>query len=267
MRLRAWEDKRFDVPGRLRPLTLAGELPPLSAPWAAPLGTPGAPGRACRRLDARLDADRALWTPTWAYRVLSRAERERFAGLDRPEDRRLEWLAARTAAKEAVIELLGLDLLPADVEILADERGRPEVRIPGIAAVPAISLTHAHGHAAALAALVPPGGGVGIDVEPVRELPPGFAEAAFAEAERRVLAGTPGDEWLLRCWCAKEAAGKAAGSGLGAGAERPVVSGVDVARQEVAVTLRGRRVPVATLRDEDLIVATAEWPAGEGGGA
>ena len=45
------------------------------------------------------------------------------------------------------------------------------------------------------------------------------------------------------------------------------MSGVDVARQEVAVTLRGRRVPVATLRDEDLIVATAEWPAGEGGGA
>jgi phosphopantetheinyl transferase len=267
MRLHGWEDKRFDVPERFRPLTLATELPPLSVPWDVPLPEQGAPQAACRRLDARLEADRALWTPTWAYRVLSRAERQRFAALDRPEARRLEWLAARTAAKEAAIELLGVDLLPADVEIVADDRGRPEVRIAGIDAVPVVSLAHAQGRAAALAALLPPGGGVGIDIEPVRELPPGFAEAAFAEPERGLLADVPGDEWLLRCWCAKEAAGKAAGSGLSAGDERPAVCGVDVASQEIAVTVRGRRLRVATRRDEDLIVAVAEWPAGEGGAA
>jgi phosphopantetheinyl transferase len=263
MRLRAWDDKRFDVPERFRPLTLATELPPLSEPWDVPLPAAGA----CRRLDARLQEDRTLWAPAWAHRVLSRPERDRFARLERPEDRRLEWLGARTAAKEAVIELLGLDLLPADVEVVADDRGRPEVRIPGVDAVPAVSLAHAQGRTAALAALLPPGGGVGIDIEPVRELPPAFAEAALGEPERQLLIDVPGDEWLLRCWCAKEAAGKAAGSGLSAGDERPRVDAIDVAAEAVEVTVRGRTVRVATRRDDDLIVATAEWPSGEGGAA
>ena len=101
----------------------------------------------------------------------------------------------------------------------------------------------------------------------MRDLPPGFTETAFAEPERRLLAEAPDEAWALRCWCAKEAAGKAAGSGLSSGDERPQVCGIDVARQEIAVMVRARRLRVATRRDEDLIVATAEWPGGEGGAA
>ncbi|HWF26755.1 MAG TPA: acyltransferase domain-containing protein, partial [Solirubrobacteraceae bacterium] len=37
MRLREWEDKRFDVPERFRPLTSPGELTPLSDHWEAPI--------------------------------------------------------------------------------------------------------------------------------------------------------------------------------------------------------------------------------------
>ena len=42
---------------------------------------------------------------------------------------------------------------------------------------------------------------------------------------------------------------------------------IDAAAGAVDVTVRGRSVRVATRRDEDLIVATAEWPSGEGGAA
>ena len=61
-----------------------------------------------------------------------------------------------------VAELLrgayGIELLPAEIEILPDERGAPIVVAPGLeglAELPLVSLTHADGHAAALAALAP----------------------------------------------------------------------------------------------------------------
>ncbi len=268
MRLTGWEDKRFDVPERFAPLARPAQLTPLSAPWPAPLAPYQGQRAACRRLDTRLLADRALWKPVWASRVLSRRERELFDALALPELRQLEWLAARTAAKECVAELLraahGLELLPAEIEILPDERGAPVVLVPGLedlAELPVVSLTHSHGHAAALVALAPPGagGGVGIDIEPLVARPPGFAQAALGEEERRLLAPLPADaaeEWLLRLWCAREAAGKAVGSGLG-GSGAPRVSTIDAQSQAVEVDVAGRRLVAWTQREDDEIVATA----------
>ena len=69
-----------------------------------------------------------------------------------------------------------------------------------------------------------------------------------------LLGGVPADdldEWLLRCWCAKEAAGKAAGSGLAAA---PTVAAID--GEEVAVDVDGRRLRVHTHREAELIGAT-----------
>ena len=63
------------------------------------------------------------------------------------------------------------------------------------------------------------------------------------------------------------AAGKAAGSGLSTGAERPRIAAIDPDGGMIAVTVRARRIEVVTRRDEDVIVATAQWPAGEGGAA
>ena len=118
-------------------------------------------------MDARLPADAGLWKDVWARRVLGRRERERFDGLRWPERRQLEWLGARTAAKEALARpaarrTTALDLRPADVEILPDDAGAPRVAIAGLddlPTVPVVSLAHAAGQAAALAALVPRGSG------------------------------------------------------------------------------------------------------------
>jgi phosphopantetheinyl transferase len=162
-----------------------------------------------------------------------------------------------------------LDLLPADIEILAGERGSPRVAIAGADAldvVPIASLAHAQGEAVALVALAARGAdvGIGIDLEHMRPLPPGFAEAALTPEEHRLLEpllGVVADEWLLRCWCAKEAAGKALGSGL---APAPAVVAVDPDSEQIAVHAGDRRLRAHTRRDGDAIVATVLW-LGEGG--
>ncbi|HSD78777.1 MAG TPA: 4'-phosphopantetheinyl transferase superfamily protein, partial [Solirubrobacteraceae bacterium] len=271
MRLTGWEDKRFDVPDRFRPLTVPAELTPLSAPWDAPAATQAALGAACRRLDARIPADGALWKGVWARRVLGRRERAHFDELRMPESRQLEWLGARTAAKEAVATLLrarhGVDLLPADVEIVPDERGAPVVVAAGTQAldvVPVVSLAHAGGESVALAALVPAGSGVrlGIDVERIRSRPPGFEQAALTAPERAVLDRVPAaarEEWVLRCWCVKEAAGKAVGSGIAPGPNAPVVLAVDPEAGEAVVAVGDRRLRVHSGRDAELVYATTVW--------
>ncbi len=277
MRLTGWADKRFDVPDRFAPLARPAALAPLSTPWPGPL-IAHADGRfACRLLDARMPADRALWKPVWASRVLGRHERELFDALTLPENRQLEWLAARTAAKECVAELLrgayGLELLPAEIEILPDERGAPRVVAPGLeglAELPLVSLTHAHGHAAAFASLAPTraGSGIGIDVEPLVARAPGFEQAALDDAERRLLEPLRADatqEWLLRLWCAKEAAGKALGAGLGGGAGAPRPRAIQIDSEVVELDVAGERLLAWTLREGDLIAATALYsgPAGD----
>jgi acyl transferase domain-containing protein/phosphopantetheinyl transferase len=257
MRLTGWEDRRFGVPERFAPLTVPTRLTPLASPWDAPLAGHEGAAAACRRLDARLPADAGLWTSVWAGRVLGRRERSLFEELRLPERRRLEWLGARTAAKEAVAEILrehaGLDLPPADIEILPGPDGAPRVEVLGGSVV--VSLAHSDGECVALAALG--AARVGIDVERLRELPAGFAEAALTEDERRLLPPDPAGEWLLRCWCAKEAAGKAVGSGMASGPDRPALAAVEPERERVTVTVGGRRLDARTVRDGDLIAATA----------
>jgi phosphopantetheinyl transferase len=270
MRLTGWEDMRFDVPERFRPLTVPTELAPIAHTWERPVTPYADRAITCRRLDARLPTDGAPWKAVWASRVLSRRERETFAALEVPERRQLEWLGARTAAKEGVAELLehahGLELLPADIEIVAGEGGAPTVVVPGLEALgetPVVSLSHAQGEAAALAALVAAesGDGIGIDIEHLRPAPTDWADVALSPDERALvdaLSPELADEWLLRCWCAKEAAGKAVGSGLAPGRpEAPAVVSIDPEGGRLVVGIGGRRLTAHTLRDGDLVVATA----------
>jgi acyl transferase domain-containing protein/phosphopantetheinyl transferase (holo-ACP synthase) len=269
MRLREWEDKRFDVPERFRPLTFPGELTPLSDHWEAPIAPYQSSSVSCRRLDAHLGGDAALWKQVWASRVLSRRERTLFAALTSPEGRQLEWLAARTAAKEAVSELVyaacGILLWPAEIEVLPDEHGAPIVTLPtleDLGAVPIVSLAHTQGEAVALAALVPVADRrtLGIDIEEIRPRPPGFAEAALTAAERELLAplaASEVEEWLLRCWCAKEVAGKASGHGLQPGGpEAPVIAAIEAEGERVLVDTGGTRMTVHTRREGSLVLAT-----------
>src|SRR5581483_137553 len=269
LRLHGWEDKRFDIPPAFRALSRPHSAAVLSSDWPAAAQAAGAAGVACRRIGVELGADAGLWRQIWAGRVLGRREREAFAALAAPPRRQLEWLAARTASKEAVAalvrQLAGVELLPAEIEILADQRGRPVVvgiEVGGL--VPVVSLTHSGGEAAALATLVPAARAqsawIGIDLERLTARPAGFDDAVLTDRERPLLAALPADlasEWQLRCWCAKEAAGKAAGTGLVPGTpEAPRVVELDVARECVLIEVHGGQVLVPTRRDQNLIVAT-----------
>jgi acyl transferase domain-containing protein/phosphopantetheinyl transferase (holo-ACP synthase) len=275
MRLSGWEDKRFEVPERFAPLAGPERMAPLSSAWPLAFADAGAGPIATRRIDARIPADASLWRPVWSHRVLGRRERAQLAARSGPESRQLERLGARTAAKEAVADLLrlrlGIDLLPADIEILADARGAPRVSLPGggeLGVTPIVSLTHSHGLAAAAAALAVPGAraGIGIDIERLQPRPEGFAAAALGPAERQLLSAADpgaGEEWVLRCWCAKEAAGKAASTGVNQGAGAPQVCDIDPERQRIGVNVDGDRIVVQTSRDDDLVIATAVFGIAE----
>ena len=105
----------------------------------------------------------------------------------------LEWLGARTAAKEAVQRLVqahyGIELLPADIEIHKDEAGTsPSSAGAWTAAldvVPVVSLAHTRGCAVALAGARTVASG--IDVEYMRPREAGFADIAFSTSERELL--------------------------------------------------------------------------------
>jgi acyl transferase domain-containing protein/phosphopantetheinyl transferase len=281
LRLSGWEDKRFEVPSALLPLVSGQADGAMSAEWPSALAgaTDGRPLQ-CRRLVARVPADGGPWMRAWAQRVLTRGEREQLGALRAPETRRLEWLGARTAAKEAVRRLVrdehGLELEFADIEIRTGEQGRPLVAGPRLARLdpaPVVSLAHTDGRAVALAAL---GGRVGIDIEVVRPRPDGFAEVAFSDAELELLRPVAGEaaEWTLRCWCAKEAVAKALGSGLVRTPREVAVVAIDHERGRVAVELGGRlaelhpdlaglHLTAQTHREDDLIVATTLCAKGE----
>lgn len=96
--------------------------------------------------------------PRLAARVFTAAEREYAAARARPG----RHLAARFAAKEAVVKALGLrgGLGLREIEIVAGEP--PTVRLSGRAAAAAagrrvdVSLTHSRDNAAAVAVVAPP---------------------------------------------------------------------------------------------------------------
>jgi phosphopantetheinyl transferase (holo-ACP synthase) len=160
MRLSGGLDKRFDVPTQFYPLILSPGQAEVSSPWPEAVAqlSPGA--LECRRVGRLFDADHAFWKRVWANCTLSRAEREQFRQLRLPEPRQLDWLATRTAAKEAVRALLrrayGLETRHADIDITTDETGRPVVRgawVGWVDAAPVVSLTQGAGWGAAVAGL------------------------------------------------------------------------------------------------------------------
>ena len=229
--LSSWEDRRFELPPPFVQLRVAPADALLSAPWNGPLaGVPAGAEVVGRRLDSLtedlLEASGGIWLKVLSHLVLSRAEREVWRAMKAVPSRRRDWLLGRAVAKDAVRELVrrrfGLRLRPADVEIVPDPYGRPEVRgswTSKIDYAPAVSISHSNGVAVALAAL-DRGTLIGIDIESVSRRRPGFEQAAFTPRERELVASL-GDEqrleWYLRLWCAKEAAGKAVGRGLSDG--------------------------------------------------
>lgn len=224
MRAEGWEDRVFAVPPRLH----AFRQDAATAPLSEPLLRERLPPELCiRRLapleEGLLDEGGAIWKRVTAHQVLNAAERGRWYALPAQGPRREEWLMGRLAAKDAVRDWVrlrhGLELAPADIEIASLDSGRPVVRCAALQGrlPPAISLAHSRRWACAVAS--DPGVGLGLDyqrIEPLRA--EDLIHGAFAASEQHWLSAPVGSGERARqavaLWCAKEAAAKAAGSGL-----------------------------------------------------
>jgi len=134
------------------------------------------------------------------------------------------------------------------VTIDNEASGRPVVITPAGRDV-RVSIAHKDGIAVAMAR---EGQEVGIDVERVQAREESFALTAFTESELRLVDGEPRDEAWTRLWCAKEAAAKAAGTGLGGAPTRfPVL---DRAGSRLLVGGGTRAVWVDTKRRGDFVI-------------
>jgi acyl transferase domain-containing protein/phosphopantetheinyl transferase len=208
-RIEGWEDRRFQSDDRLFTLLRKPADRTLAEPqpggWL--LVREGWPDSASRDVVMR--------------RFLGAAERDQYAARN-PNVQRT-WLLGRIAAKDAVRDLLwrtgGLDrVFPVEVRIDNDPDGRPLASAPGDRDL-RISIAHAGPYGAAIAA---EGVDVGIDIEHIEARPESFELAALSKKERERFEALPDidresvrERELTRWWAAKEAAAKAAGTGMG----------------------------------------------------
>jgi len=175
-----------------------------------------------------------FWSSVWAHLLLSSKERQTYRDISR--SRKADWLAGRIAAKDAVRAWLDrtydIQVFPADVELCQVEGNRLfacgtwEEKTKG--EQPLVSLSHSRGQALAIAASQVHG--VGIDMENYENKPDGFEENALSANERKMLHNLKKEErleWMLRFWCAKEALGKALGTGLSLGPKSFEVIGLE----------------------------------------
>jgi 4'-phosphopantetheinyl transferase EntD len=212
------------------------------------------------------DADARIWQDVLAHLVLSRDERAS-APAGATERRRKHWLSGRIAAKDAVRHLVAAQhghlVAPADVEILDDADGRPWVvgailDVLGVHA-PVLSLAHIDGAAVALAGDATSYASLGVDIERDDATSREAAAAVISDVERALL--PDGDDgWLVRAWCAKEAASKASEPG-GASAPRFEVVGADPTSGRISLGSPGADAIVDswTDRTDDGTVVAATW--------
>jgi phosphopantetheinyl transferase len=278
-RLEGWQNRRFELPHTFYRLLLSTRDIFLSNRWSVPIAAPrdAAGAVVCRIgvedfLDGWFTTHGGFWRRVFVYLVLGERERALWHALRAPEPRRVEWLLGWIAAKDAVRHYVrerdGLELCPADIEILPDAKGRPLVAgawTARVAAVPIVSVSHSEGTAVAVATGPDGASGIGVDLERVGRVKAGMEAVAFTEEERSLLASLPppDGEWPVRLWCAKEAAAKATGEGLVRGPQAFVVNGIDRASGRVQIGLphgmagaAGAPLTVATAREGDLVIAT-----------
>jgi phosphopantetheine--protein transferase-like protein len=283
MRLEGWEDKRFDLPANMYQFLLSPLQVIPSMKWDVPVKSfPDTSSFYCCRIGPFPRGDENFWRQVFSYLILNQNERKIFRNLGKSGKRKTQWLMGRLVAKDAVRMLLrerhGIEVGPAEVEIGKDGYGRP---VPGgawvdkIGAVPALSLTHTNGMAAAIVCNSQAGNRVGIDIEQIHPLEQEFGTTAFTSEEQDLLDSVEESDrpqWVIRFWCAKEAVAKALGRGLIEGPRSLSVQGLDVPTGTVKVALQGKladdfpdlantTVVVHTNREKDYIFTSTvcQW--------
>ena len=129
-------------------------------------------------------------------------------------NKKKEWMISRVAVKDAVRMLLlktkNDPYFPIEFEIKSDEVGKPFLEGAMVEGIN-ISLAHKNLEAVAIARFDKP---VGIDIEEIQARSAGFNEIVFTPSELSLIGPKENDEWVTRCWVAKEAFGKMLGKGL-----------------------------------------------------
>ncbi len=234
--IEGWEDRRFDTDARLWPVMVHPEKNLLAEP---------------QEEGFVVLVNRYRSAPTrdqLARRFLGEAERAQYERQGPRKQR--AWLSGRIAAKDAVRELLWRSghgpLFPVEIAIDSDASGAPSVRTlepRGGDRIhePTVSIAHKDDVAVAIASY---DRDVGIDIERIEARPEGFSELAFTADELRMTGGPP-EEATTRLWVAKEAAAKAARTGLSGDPRRfPVTD-----RAESRFLVAGRWVEVKRFGD------------------
>jgi len=185
-----------------------------------------------------LESAFGVWRKALAFLILSPPERQEWQALQVPLRREAQWLLGRAVAKDVVRneieERSGRRFAAAEIRIENDASGRPVV-VGGwwtdLPQSPQLSISHTDGMVAAVAATLATGLRLGVDTEKIRTPSQDLLDGAFAEGELTLLPPGLGEaerpEWIFRFWCAKEAVGKALGSGVPLDPRELNVTGVE----------------------------------------
>jgi acyl transferase domain-containing protein/phosphopantetheinyl transferase len=197
-RITGWEDRRFDSDDAVWSVLMVPERNALAEPQ---------PGGWVRVVEHwRAAASRELMM----RRYLGADERARFDALAARKKR--GWLLGRIAIKDAARQHLWArgagPMWPVEIEVDSEPNGRPVV-----VGRPELHVSVAHDDDVAVA-IVSDRGAVGIDVEKIAPRADGFSDIAFHAHELALGGDRDRDEWMTRLWCAKEAVGKARGTGV-----------------------------------------------------
>jgi phosphopantetheinyl transferase len=161
------------------------------------------------------------------------------------------WALGRVAVKDAVRQCLWKHgagpVHPQAVRVENDASGRPWARGPEGVVRP---VSVAHRHSLAVASVAVEGVDAGIDVELVEPRADSFVRVSMTEGELALRRDQAMDEWVTRLWTIKEAAAKAAGTGLQGRPRAFVVEEVDGDWARI-----GERW-VRTTREEEFVVST-----------
>jgi phosphopantetheinyl transferase len=229
-----WVDRRFDSHPDTHPMERFADRNTLSKPQ------PGGWTLVYERWPDLASRDLIMRT------YLGADERSRY---DRhtPRSRR-QWLLGRIAVKDAVRGYLWrtdpAPVFPAEIGVSNDEAGRPSVTGVHGRRLPGLDVSIAHRAEVGVAIAGPHGTGVGIDVEEVVDRPESTVDTALTDGELVLLArlGGPRLVWFTRFWAAKEAVGKALGTGLAGQPRRFAVTAATGTELQVEVAGERHRV-------------------------